>query len=167
MCDLSYDRRKANWKSQQAATLFKLQECYEEVSKTLLRKLKIGEKTPAFQQMDFHERSGNIVESNRRISFFYCKTVAVTHIDSANRQTEILFNCCFIHPVGGCGKGHIERCVSFCNPQTDAHARLFPAHRHRWFIHVYMPVDCFNSKASATIPWDAFPMTAACRHPQG
>ena len=124
MCDLSYDRRKANWKSQQAATLFKLQECCEGVSKTLLRKLKIGGKAPAFQQMDFHERSGNIVESNRHISFFYCQTVAVIHIHSANRQNEILSNCCSIHPVGGCGKGHIERCVSFCNPQTDAHARL-------------------------------------------
>ena len=57
--------------------------------------------------MDFLERSGNIVESNRRISFFYCQTVAVIHIHSANRQNEILSNCCSIHPVGGCGKGHI------------------------------------------------------------
>ena len=57
-----------------------------------------------------------------------------------------------IHPVGGCGNGHTGRYVSSYGTQTTAHAGLFPAHRHRWFIHVYMPVDCFNSTVSAAIP---------------
>lgn len=66
MRDLSYGRRRSQPHSNRKNVM-------KGVSEMLLWKLKIGGKRPAFQQMDFHEWSGNIVESNRRISFFIAK----------------------------------------------------------------------------------------------
>lgn len=103
--------------------------------------------------------------------FPYCEAADFRLTDrtlSNHHITRRKFILSVYPPSGRMRQGSYRKMRFFLQSPNRRPRQTFPrASASLVFVHVYMSVDCFNSKASAAIPRDAFPMTAVCRHLQG